>query len=265
MGRLRLPYGRKRRLPSAPPCPNDGWPHACLHLHCPYRAQGHDPKGPAAAGPLARQVRPATASGLMAAAGLPQLALLRALELECEHDFGDAAEQCQQPGPDDQQRGAVADQLLGGPEADQDLQDARYHAKPPGAVDDPGFDRRDEDEGPLQDQQQPDDGGQGPEGAERIDECPDRSGEEDDPHQDMRPPPVWPHQSEQDSFTIVARKITPRRTPTVAADVTVNRSTITETISHAIPVNSNIHHGPASRHRRARTEDLLSSWSRFSC
>jgi len=47
----------------------------------------------------------------MAAAGLPQLAVLRALQLECQHDFGDATEQeqCQQRDPDDQQRGAVAD------------------------------------------------------------------------------------------------------------------------------------------------------------
>jgi len=44
----------------------------------------------------------------------------------------------------------------------------------------------------------------------------------------------------------------------VAADVVVNRNTITEMISHAIPVSSNTHHGPASRHRRARTQDLLS-------
>jgi hypothetical protein len=39
--------------------------------------------------------------------------MLPALEFECEHDFSDAAEQCQQPGPDDQQRGTVADQVLG--------------------------------------------------------------------------------------------------------------------------------------------------------
>jgi hypothetical protein len=63
---------------------------------------------------------------------------------------------------------------------------------------------------------------------------PDRSGEEDDAHQHMRPPAVWPHQSEQEFVHHVARKITPRRTPTVAADVTVKRSTITETISRAI-------------------------------
>ncbi len=50
----------------------------------------------------------------------------------------------------------------------------------------------------------------------------------------------------------------------MAADVTENRNTITETISQAIPVKSNSHHGPASRHRPARIEDLLSPWFRFS-
>jgi hypothetical protein len=45
----------------------------------------------------------------------------------------------------------------------------------------------------------------------------------------------------------------------VAADVVVNLSTITEMISHAIPVSSNTHHGPASRHRLARASDLSSS------
>ena len=50
----------------------------------------------------------------------------------------------------------------------------------------------------------------------------------------------------------------------MAAEAVVNRSTITETISHAIPVSSSTHHGPASRHRRARNEDLLSPWFRFS-
>ncbi len=39
----------------------------------------------------------------------------------------------------------------------------------------------------------------------------------------------------------------------VAADVTENPNTITETISQAIPVNSNSHHGPASRHRPVRS------------
>jgi len=63
----------------------------------------------------------------------------------------------------------------------------------------------------------------------------------------------------RNSFGIAPRKITPRRTPTAAADVVVNRNTITETISHAIPVSSDSHHGPASRHRRARSRDLLST------
>jgi hypothetical protein len=63
--------------------------------------------------------------------------VLRAPELEREHDLGDAAEQCQQPNPADQQRSTGRERLLGSPEADEDHQDARDHAEPPDTVDDP--------------------------------------------------------------------------------------------------------------------------------
>jgi hypothetical protein len=52
----------------------------------------------------------------------------------------------------------------------------------------------------------------------------------------------------RNSFAIAARKITPIKTPMVATDVVLIRSTITEMISHAIPVSSGAHHGPASCH-----------------
>ena len=43
----------------------------------------------------------------------------------------------------------------------------------------------------------------------------------------------------------------------VATDVILNRSTMTETISHAIPVSSSTHQGPPSRHRSPPTQELL--------
>jgi len=55
----------------------------------------------------------------------------------------------------------------------------------------------------------------------------------------------------KNSFAIAARKTTPSSTPMAAADVVVNLSTITEMISHAIPVSSNTHHRPAIRYRLA--------------
>ena len=55
----------------------------------------------------------------------------------------------------------------------------------------------------------------------------------------------------KNSFAIAARKTTPSSTPTVAAEVVVNLSTITEIISQAIPVSSSSHHGPAIRRRPA--------------
>jgi hypothetical protein len=39
--------------------------------------------------------------------------------------------------------------------------------------------------------------------------------------------------------------------PTVLIEAGVNRSTITEMISHAMPVTRNSHHGPAIRHSAA--------------
>jgi hypothetical protein len=44
----------------------------------------------------------------------------------------------------------------------------------------------------------------------------------------------------------------------VATDVILNRSTITEMISYAIPVSNSPHQGPASRHRSAPTQGRLS-------
>ena len=44
----------------------------------------------------------------------------------------------------------------------------------------------------------------------------------------------------------------------VATEVILNRSTITEMISHAIPVSSSTHHGPAIRPGPARPQGLLS-------
>jgi hypothetical protein len=67
--------------------------------------------------------------------------VLCAFEFEGEHDLVDAVEQRQQSDPDDQQRGADSDELLGGPEAGEDLQDAREQTQPPDGVDDPGLDR----------------------------------------------------------------------------------------------------------------------------
>jgi hypothetical protein len=61
----------------------------------------------------------------LAASGGQTSAVLRALELEGEHDLVDAVEQRQDADPDDQQRGADSDQLLRGPKTDEDLQDAR--------------------------------------------------------------------------------------------------------------------------------------------
>jgi hypothetical protein len=54
------------------------------------------------------------------------------------------------------------------------------------------------DEGTLQDQQQPDHRGQGPERVERMHEGPDRSAEEQDAQQAVRPPPAPPHRSDQE-------------------------------------------------------------------
>ena len=46
----------------------------------------------------------------------------------------------------------------------------------------------------------------------------------------------------RNSFALAARKTTPIRTPMAATDVTVNRSTISEMISHAIPVSKTTDH-----------------------
>ena len=62
----------------------------------------------------------------------------------------------------------------------------------------------------------------------------------------------------RNSFAIAARKTTPSSTPMVAAEVVVNLSTITEMISHAIPVSSSADHGPAIRHELPRTQDRSS-------
>ena len=48
-------------------------------------------------------------------------------------------------------------------------------------------------------------------------------------------------------------------TPTVVIELSRNRSTITEMISHAMPVTNSSHHGPASRQRPARASRTRSS------
>src|ERR1700730_2819423 len=68
-----------------------------------------------------------------AADGAP-LAALRAAELEREDDLGDPAEQGEEPDPDQQQHGPGGKPLLGDPETEQDLHDAREHAEPPHGV-----------------------------------------------------------------------------------------------------------------------------------
>src|ERR1700753_3027896 len=75
--------------------------------------------------------------------------LLGAAELEGDQDLRDATEQGEEPDPDQQQRSLYRAVLLGGPETEQDLQDADHQAKPPGGVDFPGADRGDDVERAL--------------------------------------------------------------------------------------------------------------------
>src|SRR6185437_13835726 len=123
---------------------------------------------------------------------------------------------------------------------------------PPGAADLPGRDGADDVERPIKDKQQPNHRGQRPEGIDRVGERPDRAHQEQDPSRTCaHRQPTWTEAS-RNSLNMAARKTTPMRTPTVVIEVSRNRSTTTEMISHAIPVISISHHGPASRHRPAR-------------
>src|SRR5690242_21925552 len=60
-----------------------------------------------------------------------RLGMLGVAELEGDHDLRDAAEQGEEADPEQQQRSLYRTVLLGGPETEQDLQDADHQAKPP--------------------------------------------------------------------------------------------------------------------------------------
>src|ERR1700756_516165 len=92
-----------------------------------------------------------------------RLGMLGAAELEGDHDLRDATEQGEEADPDQQQRSLYRAVLLGGPETEQDLQDADHQAKPPSGVDLPGADGGDDVERALEDEQQPQDRGERPE------------------------------------------------------------------------------------------------------
>src|SRR5215467_13451347 len=68
---------------------------------------------------------------------------------------------------------------------------------------------------------------------------------------------LWPTEARTNSLTVHNRNNTPSRTPTVVIEAGLNRSTIKEMISHAMPVTRNTHQGPASRHSPARVLDLM--------
>lgn len=79
-----------------------------------------------------------------------------------------------------------------------------------------------EHEGSLQDQQQPDDGGQGPEGAERIGECQIALPRNSRPNRTCAPPQRGRTEARTNSPASESRKTTPTRTPMVAAEVIEN-------------------------------------------
>src|SRR5271166_5026246 len=139
-------------------------------------------------------------AGLLFSAGYhsARLAVLAAPELERYDDLGDAAEQGEEPDPQQQQRRPGGKHLLGGPETEQDEQDADYQAEPPGAADLPGRDGVDDVERAIKDKQQPNHRGQRPEGIDRVGERPDRAHQEEDPQQDVRPPPADVDRGEQE-------------------------------------------------------------------
>src|SRR6185369_14479535 len=119
-------------------------------------------------------------------------------ELERDDDLGDAAEQGEEPDPQQHQRRAGGEHLLGVPKAEQDQQDAGHQAEPPGAADLPGRDGADDVERAIEDKQQPNHRGQRPEGVDRVGERPDRADQEQDPQQDVRPPPAEVDRGEQE-------------------------------------------------------------------
>src|SRR5215831_15669957 len=148
------------------PRPNPRWPSAgasCYAHRTVPSAQGAD------AGRAVRR-RPAGAS---CATPVRLAVALAAPDLERDDDLRYPAEQGEEPNPQQQERPAGGEQLLGGPEAEHELQDADHQAEPPGAADFPGHEGGDDVERALEDEQQPQHGGEGPEGAEGVDERPD--------------------------------------------------------------------------------------------
>src|SRR5260370_1325965 len=116
-----------------------------------------------------------------------RLGVLGAAELEGDHDLGDATEQSEEADPDQQQRSLYREVLLGGPEAEQDLQDAGHHAQPPGAVDLPGAGGCDDVERAPEDEQQPQDRGERAERVIALGESPAGAEGKDDAHHDVQP------------------------------------------------------------------------------